>query len=203
MDAGCGYGDLSIAASEFFDEVIAIDAGDQELESLAKRIKKENIKNIHVFKASLSNLPFTPEQFIGIGCIQVLEHVVDQKKVIKNLFQNLKPGGLLYLSTPNRYSVKPEVHTKLWGISFLPQKFAILYAKLFGKLEAFNSVSLVSLDELRKLLFPWFGENIKFIRSGFHQSFPGNLATWAWEKPFLKYFAFLFVADIEVIANKN
>jgi 2-polyprenyl-3-methyl-5-hydroxy-6-metoxy-1,4-benzoquinol methylase len=203
LDAGCGYGDLSIAACEFFDEVIAIDAGDQELEYLAARIREKNIKNIHVFKTSLMNLPFVAEQFSGIGCIQVLEHVSDAKKALDNLYSNLSPGGLLYLSTPNKYSIKPEAHTKLWGIGYLPPKMALIYARLFRRDKDYKSIFLFSINKLRILLFPYFGKNIKFIRSGYHQSFLGKLAKWSWEKPLLKFLAYFLVADIEVVAFKE
>lgn len=203
LDAGCGFGDLSIVASEFFDEVIAIDAGDQELEFFATRIKKEGITNIHIFKANLTNLPFSPDQFSGIGCIQVLEHVSDAKLTLSNLYSNLSYGGLLYLSTPNKYSIYPEVHTKLWGINYLPTKIAMFYARLFGKEEEYKSITLVSINKLRKLMNPYFGKNSKFIRSGFHQSLLGKIAKWSWEKPLLKILAYLLVADIEIIANKE
>jgi len=203
LDAGCGYGDLSIAACEFFDQVIAIDAGDQELEFLAKRIKDKGIHNITVIKTSIMNLPFVDKQFSAIGCVQVLEHVIDANKAIKNLFNSLSMDGLLYISTPNKYSIKPEVHTKLWGIGFLPKKFALAYARFYQKESDYRSIHLVSIKKLKKLLIPYFDKNIKFIRSGFHKSFFGKLAKWSWNIPLLKQLAYLFVADIEVIAYKE
>ncbi len=203
LDAGCGYGDLSIAASEYFDDVVAVDAGNQELEFLASRIQQMGINNVHLFKTSLEKLPFTKEQFAAIGCIQVLEHVHDQQRVIEKFFTCLSPNGLLYLSTPNRYSIKPEVHTKIWGVSYLPKKLGGAYAKLYGKDKEYQGINLLSINEIKKMLSAQFGRNITLIRSGFHQSFLGRLAKFAWDKPVIKTLAQALISDIEVVALKK
>jgi hypothetical protein len=32
----------------------------------------------------------------------------------------LRPGGLLFLATPNRYTLGLEPHVRLWGVGYLP-----------------------------------------------------------------------------------
>lgn len=203
LDAGCGYGGLSIAAAPFFDHVIAVDAGDNELEYLSKIVREKGITNIHIFKASLCNLPFAHGQFAGIACVQVLEHVRDQRRLIQNLFQVLAEDGILYLSTPNRYALKTEPHTRLWGVGYLPPKMALNYARVFNRQEIYTGLSLVSSDELRNLLMPYFHRNFSFIRSGIHTTFFGRLAKWAWDKPMLHWLAKALISDTEVIGWKT
>lgn len=46
------------------------------------------------------NLPFEGESFEGVICQAVLEHVRDDKLVIKEIFRVLKPGGVVYVGIP-------------------------------------------------------------------------------------------------------
>lgn len=41
-------------------------------------------------------------------CLEVLEHCWDSKTVVKNIYDNLKNGGVLYLSQPLIYEVHKE-----------------------------------------------------------------------------------------------
>lgn len=41
-------------------------------------------------------------------CIEVLEHVWNSRALLKNIFDNLRPSGILYLSQPFFYEVHKE-----------------------------------------------------------------------------------------------
>lgn len=41
-------------------------------------------------------------------CLEVLEHCWDSKMVVENIYNNLKDGGVLYLSQPFMYEVHKE-----------------------------------------------------------------------------------------------
>lgn len=41
-------------------------------------------------------------------CLEVLEHCWDSKQVIKNIYNNLRSGGVLYLSQPFMYEVHKD-----------------------------------------------------------------------------------------------
>lgn len=41
-------------------------------------------------------------------CLEVIEHVWDTKMLIRNIYQNLKFGGILYLSQPYMYRTHKE-----------------------------------------------------------------------------------------------
>lgn len=45
----------------------------------------------------------TDERFDTVSCMEVIEHVPDDKKIIEKMLQLLKPGGTAYLSTPYQY----------------------------------------------------------------------------------------------------
>ncbi|MCC6138415.1 MAG: methyltransferase domain-containing protein [Bdellovibrionaceae bacterium] len=50
------------------------------------------------------NLQFQNEKFHAITCLEVLEHVENPRKLVREIFRVLKPGGHLVLSTPNNHS---------------------------------------------------------------------------------------------------
>ncbi|MFN8415880.1 MAG: class I SAM-dependent methyltransferase [Cytophagaceae bacterium] len=50
---------------------------------------------LHLFQASIYELPFAPHQFDKVFCFGVLQHTPDVKKSVECLIQMLKPGGEL------------------------------------------------------------------------------------------------------------
>ena len=46
-----------------------------------------------LFQASIYEMPFAPNQFDKVLCIGVLQHTPDFKKSVKNLIEQVKPGG--------------------------------------------------------------------------------------------------------------
>jgi hypothetical protein len=63
----------------------------------------------------------------------------------------LNPGGLLFLATPNRFSLGLEPHVRLWGVGFLPRSLARRYVRVF-RTSGYEQVRLRSARGLRRLL---------------------------------------------------
>lgn len=55
--------------------------------------------------ADAAHLPFRSEQFDGVLFSEVLEHVPQPFQVMAEISRVIKPGGLLFLSTPMHYSM--------------------------------------------------------------------------------------------------
>jgi len=47
-------------------------------------------------------LPFPSESFDVVTCLEVIEHVADEKKTLRELARVLRPGGTLILTTPHK-----------------------------------------------------------------------------------------------------
>lgn len=50
------------------------------------------------------NLQFQSEKFETVTCLEVLEHVENPRKLVREMFRVMKPGGNIVLSTPNNHS---------------------------------------------------------------------------------------------------
>lgn len=66
-------------------------------------------------------------------CLEVLEHTKDPATVLQNIYENLKPGGVLYLSIPFLYRVHSD--EDYWrftdqGLYFLLTKSGFAIEKL-------------------------------------------------------------------------
>lgn len=97
LDAGCGTGWFSKAASDRGALVTSMDLGENLLSEVAKKCETERVAG------SILEMPFKKNTFDLIVCSEVIEHVPDPEKAITELYRVLKPGGTLVLTTPNRF----------------------------------------------------------------------------------------------------
>ena len=97
LDAGCGTGWASAWAAERGAKVTSMDVGDKLLKEVAKKCKSKRVKG------SILEMPFRTNSFDIVVSTEVIEHVEDPQKAIKEMFRVLKPGGVLALTTPNKF----------------------------------------------------------------------------------------------------
>ena len=80
-----------------------------------------------------TTIPFPNETFDFIISNHVVEHVgaaEEQAHHLSEIFRCLEPGGTLYFAVPNRWRLI-EPHYKLPLLSWLPEKLASGYVRLF------------------------------------------------------------------------
>jgi SAM-dependent methyltransferase len=80
----------------------------------------------------------------------ILEHVEDSIGLVSEAYRVLKPGGILYIATPNRYFFY-EVHYKLPFVHWLPKRLRDPFIRIFGRGENFE-LWLLSYFQLEKML---------------------------------------------------
>ncbi len=104
LDVGCGTGHvlaqlrvhlphLHLVGSELFEEGLHL---------ARRRLANE----IDLVRSDARDLPFD-QPFDVVGAFDVIEHVVDDARVLDELFRVLRPGGLLLLTVPQ--------HRWLWS----------------------------------------------------------------------------------------
>jgi SAM-dependent methyltransferase len=151
LEIGCGTGGYLAAAQDRFNTVIGVDIALRWLVIAKKRLEDTNGENVSLICCSAEHLPFPDETFDTVVGLHVLEHTKDQQAVLSETGRTLKPAGLCFFSTPNRYSLGPEPCVRVWGVGFLPRFLADGYVRLV-KGVPYRHIRLLSWLELRRLL---------------------------------------------------
>ncbi len=104
LDSGCGDGYGAFLLSNHIKKVIGIDV-DPEIISGARQNYSGNIR-FDLYEGR--RLPYEKSVFDAITSFQVIEHVEDVDQYLLELKRVLKPGGQLFITTPNRiHRLKP------------------------------------------------------------------------------------------------
>ena len=120
LDVGVGTGEII----DFFaakNRTYGVDIDDQRTSRLSsfQHVKSEK-------------LPFDDAMFDAVISNHVIEHVTSPQAHLLEIARVLKPGGTVYLATPNRLYPK-ETHFKLWLIHYLPAHIYFRLAAKFGR----------------------------------------------------------------------
>lgn len=102
--AGCGAGHEAAAIQAYFDATV--DAIDIEL-NVDPRC--QYISKLLVRQASVCDLPFSDENYDAIFYHHVIEHVDDPVRSLVEITRVLRPGGWLFIGTPNRHRLVSSV----------------------------------------------------------------------------------------------
>lgn len=87
-----------------------------------------NLKNIKVFKTKLESAKLPNGYFDIIVGWHVIEHLDNPSLGLKKIYQSLKPGGLIFLSTPNLNSIGYHLAGNDW-FHYDPKHHVNLYDK--------------------------------------------------------------------------
>ncbi|MHB8921536.1 MAG: class I SAM-dependent methyltransferase [Halothiobacillus sp.] len=120
LDVGFGNGGFLKLASEMGWHAEGIDF-DPKAVAVAKA------RGLNVRCASAADLSDQNEQFDIITLSHVIEHVHDPITLLKDLYRLLKPGGILWLETPNINSVGAKQFKQSWrGLE--PPRHLVLFS---------------------------------------------------------------------------
>ncbi len=151
LDIGAGEGNTSRLLSQKNFVV--------SLEPKSERIKKISVtQTLQSLMADSVKLPFKSSTFNLIILQDVIEHLTITKDLIKNFQLILKADGIIYLSTPNKFSLLNIISDPHWGIPFLclfnRQQIKKYFLRYFRKKDYSRSdiAELLSLKEIVNLL---------------------------------------------------
>ncbi len=99
LDVGCGVGSLSLYCASKGAYVTGIDISKRAIAIATNAASASTFAHTPTFYSQI--LTESLGTFDLIICSEVIEHVPDEKIFLKQLLANLKPNGLLILSTPN------------------------------------------------------------------------------------------------------
>jgi 2-polyprenyl-3-methyl-5-hydroxy-6-metoxy-1,4-benzoquinol methylase len=103
IDIACGMGYGSkILAQTLQAQVEGVDIAAEALEYAREN---HSAKGVEFSQGEITKIPFDDESFDVAVCYETIEHVHYEEALValKELHRVLRPGGKLFISTPNRY----------------------------------------------------------------------------------------------------
>lgn len=159
---GAGTAGLAVVLhKEFSVDVYGVEPSPEEFDIILERSQNIGIPQEHFHKVGGEKTPFESNTFDLVHCFTVLEHVQDVEKCLDEMIRICKPGGKVYINTPN-YKFPYERHYKIPFPTFLPKIFGKLYLLMLGKSPKFlDTINYIDEKYINKILiektgFVWF-----------------------------------------------
>jgi len=133
LDIGCNTGDLTkIIANK--NKVIGMELSEGAVE-------KAKEKGIKVIQGSVYKIPFKENSFDKVHLSEVIEHLLDTNKALKEILRVLKPGGELIITTPNCCSFRDRILILFGHL----QAYALHdeHVRLFNKKRLVNHLEII------------------------------------------------------------
>lgn len=150
LDIGCGTGGFLVAAGQRYATLVGADIAFRWLIIARKRAQEAN-RNVTFVCCCGEYLPFAGNPFDLVVASDVLEHTMAPQEVVREGARVLRPGGIFFVATPNRWTVGPEPCVRVWGVGFLPRRLMKAYVGLVRGIP-YENIRTLSFFELKRLL---------------------------------------------------
>ncbi len=142
LDLGCGFGRHAFEAARRGANVVALDAGTDEVKGVAAMFLAmveagelaEGSIHANVVQGDALHLPFPDGVFDRVICSEVLEHIPDDLSAMRELARVLRPGGTMAITVPrfgpelvnwalsDEYHNVPGGHIRIYRRSVLAER---------------------------------------------------------------------------------
>jgi SAM-dependent methyltransferase len=105
LDAGSGNGAFAMYAARRGNEVTALSYSASDQARAERRAKAVGLGDIRFLVADLREVDRLEAElgpFDQAYCLEVIEHILDDRKLLRDLARLIRPGGRLLLTTPYR-----------------------------------------------------------------------------------------------------
>jgi ubiquinone/menaquinone biosynthesis C-methylase UbiE/uncharacterized protein YbaR (Trm112 family) len=109
LDAGCGCGRLTRALGQYAQEVYGVDIA-SSIECIHEYCKEA--PNVNILQADIMNLPFKESSFDFVFCKLAVCYCTQPEQAFNKLSKLVKPGGRLFVSTPDKADLAFVVRLK-------------------------------------------------------------------------------------------
>jgi 2-polyprenyl-3-methyl-5-hydroxy-6-metoxy-1,4-benzoquinol methylase len=182
LDAGSGFGQYTYYMIKFSDtwKITGVDVKAEQIEDCNTFIKK--IRKEHQVQFKVADLTLINDKALYdlILCVDVMEHIENDRQVFSNFVNALKPGGMVLISTPsdqggsdvhddthesfieehvrNGYNIR-EIEEKLKSAGFTSVISKYSYGKpgkISWKLSMKYPIIMLNLSKLFYLILPFY-----------------------------------------------
>jgi len=105
LDVGCGSGAFTIGAARMGYDALGLSWDKRNQTVAAERATIANVQGAHFDVCDVRHLGERSDlsnQVDVVVCLETIEHIQDDHKLLVDIRMCLKPGGVLLLTTPNR-----------------------------------------------------------------------------------------------------
>ncbi|HLC98471.1 MAG TPA: class I SAM-dependent methyltransferase [Candidatus Nanoarchaeia archaeon] len=150
LNVGSGIGSFDIEMQRYGADMHGVEPDPLEYEIAVERINNKNLKQ-NIEKAVGEGLPYPDSTFDVVTSFQVMEHVRDPGKVIKEMVRVTKKNGIIYINMPNHNSFW-EGHYGCFWLPHFPKPLAKLYVRYIrGKDPDFlDTINYLSPGKVRR-----------------------------------------------------
>ena len=145
LDMACGEGYGSAVLARSASSVVGVEGNPEAFEHARLRYKASNVS----FASGAVETYGEVGAFDAVVFLQTIEHVVDPPAVLRHFRELLRPGGVVYVSTPNVLTLAPPGAAKSdnpWHLrEYRADEFLALCCGVFGR------VDMLGLFHARKL----------------------------------------------------
>ena len=166
MDIGFGAGALLEAAESLDWNVFGTEISESAIESVKD-------KNWQVKLGDFNSDMFQVE-FDVVCLIETIEHLADPESMIKKIYQKVRPGGVLFGTTPNSSSLNRRTLNESWSILGVPEHLNIASKAGLSSLLHRNGFRKVSIKSSG---FNPFDLILKFKSMGWQSAKSENLSS--------------------------
>jgi len=132
LNVGCGTGGFDVVAASEGMPVVGVDADAEAIAICALKRRQLGGRSGAFVRSLAEALPFRDGAFGVVYCFSAIEHVESVARTLSEIVRVTRPGGFIYLHTPNAWSWY-EGHYKLLWAPFLPEPAGRLYLRLRGR----------------------------------------------------------------------
>ena len=149
LDVGCGNGDFLASARDAGWDIVGIDPDPKAVAAACDR-------GLDASVGSIESLDGASQRFDAITLSHVIEHVHDPGALIRSIHRLLKPGGTLYVDTPNIQSRGAAEWGRNWRGLEAPRHLVLFSLDgLVGLLQAngFGHLQVKRRTAVRKFIY--------------------------------------------------
>jgi len=149
LDVGCGNGYYLSYLKHHGWEVKGVD-----FSATAADVARHQF-GIDVFAGELQDAPFELESFDFINMSHIIEHVADPLRMLRHTASLLKPGGILYIETPNVGSFGSKRCGRYWYAWESPRHLVMFSPATLEKAIAGAGLRVQRMWSIVYNLFDW------------------------------------------------